>query len=331
MRLSDFNYELPKELIAQTPAVPRSSSKLMVVKGNSIEHRLFTDIVECIKPGDVVVINETKVMRAKLFGQKTTGGKVEVILTEKRGDAYICRIKGSNLKSGLKLVFGKLRAEVVRREADIFTIRFLQKDAEKLIKDMGELPTPPYIKKKLDSDSQYQTVYAKEEGSVAAPTAGLHFTPEILEEIRKKGAQIVRIYLHVSFGTFLPIRSDDPMKHKMEPEYYEISKEAADAINSRKGRLIAVGTTTVKALETAAKDGKVEAKSGQSTLFITPEHKFQAGIDAMITNFHLPKSTLILLVCGFAGKDTILNAYKIAIEKKYRFYSLGDAMLLFSR
>ncbi len=330
MKLKDYDYELPEELIAQKPVFPRSSSKMLVVK-DKLEHKHFEDIFDYFEEGDVLVLNETKVIPAKLIGKKSTGAKAEMIITGKEDDLYKVRITANNPREGNELEFEDgLKATIIIQNKDVFYVKFNIDDVEDYLKKYGKLPTPPYVKKELDKNEDYQTAYAKEEGSVAAPTAGFHFTSELLDKIERKGVKVVKVVLHVGFGTFIPVRSENVLDHKMEEEYFEVSEESADAINNRTGRLFAVGTTTLKTLESASVDGNgVKVMKGWSNLFITPEHEFKAGIDVLITNFHLPKSTLLLLVCGFAGRERIFEAYKEAIENKYRFYSFGDAMLLF--
>ena len=372
LKLSDFNYDLPKELIAQEPARPRSDSRLMIVntlhtknthhsktttessdskladiniKNHiNLEHKKFSNIIDYFKKGDVIVINETKVLKALIRGSKSTGAKAQLIITGKRSDGlYICRIATINPHPGAELIFNNgLKAKIIEQKTDIFFVRFNKQNIEKILSKIGELPTPFYITQRLKQDDYYQTVYAKKEGSIAAPTAGLHFTPKLLEQLKKKGVQIVKICLHISFGTFLPVRDEQIKGHEMEAEYYEISEESAEIINNCKNktnkniknnykgnRLFCVGTTSFKALESASDDkGTILPGNGWSNLFIYPGIKLKTKTDFLITNFHLPKSTLILLVSAFAGKETIIKSYKEAIKKRYRFYSFGDAMLL---
>lgn len=329
LKLSMFDYELPKEMIAQKPAEQRDKSKLMVV-GEKIEHKTFSDIADYLQAGDVLVLNETKVMPAKLVGCKSTGGTAEIILMERDNErTFDCRIQANKPKLGDELIFGELKCKITRQDGDIFSVEFDRKVTDKMIRKNGILPLPPYIKEKVDDYSRYQTIYAKKEGAVAAPTAGLHFTGELLEKIRQKGVKIANICLHVSFGTFLPIREEDVTKHEMEREHYEISPVDAQIINSCRGRLICVGTTSLRTLESAAdENGRIKPGSGWTELFVYPGYKFKSKTEAMITNFHLPKSTLLLMVCAFAGRKTIFRAYEKAIKEGYRFYSFGDAMLL---
>jgi len=330
MELNDFDYELPKELIAQEPAKRREESRLMVLhRNNEIEHLTFKDIIKFLSPGDVLVLNETKVLRAKLVGKKETGGKVELIV-EKKLDDFLCqcRIKASKPRIGNVLQFGGVKARIVDKREDLFFVRF-DEEINYILDKMAVLPTPPYIKKPVNYN-RYQTVFAKKEGSLAAPTAALHFSEELLKKIENKGIRIAKICLHISFGTFLKVRAEQIEKKKLHSEYFEISKEAAEIINNRKGRLFAVGTTVVRALESAAdKQGEIKAVKKSTELFIMPGYKFKSGIDALITNFHLPKSSLLMLVCAFAGKERIMEAYREAIKRRYRFFSFGDAMLVF--
>lgn len=328
MRLHDFDYELPKEMIAQKPVFPRDHSKLFVL-GKKIEHKHFYNLIDYLKKDDVLVLNETKVIHAKLTGRKDTGAKVEMIVEETRGRECKCRIKSTKPRVGNKMIFSIYNAQIVGQEKDIFIVLF-DEDVKTVMDKIGELPTPPYVKRKIDNDSQYQTVYSKKKGSIAAPTAGLHFTEELLDKIRKKGVKIAKICLHVDFGTFMPIR--DINQKELHPEYFEIDEKNAELINNRKGRLAVVGTTTVRALESAAdKKGFVHACAGKTTIFIKPGYKFKNKIDLFVTNFHLPKSTLLMLVSAFIGRKKILSAYKTAIKKKYRFFSFGDAMLIIKK
>ena len=324
MKISDFDYDLPKEFIAQKPVSPRDSSKLMVI-GDGIEHKRFYDIIDYLENGDVLVINETKVIHAKLVGRKETGSPAEIIVEEFEDNICKGHIKTRNPYVGTKLIFGKYNAEIIDEVGEMFVIKFNEK-IEKVMKKIGELPTPPYVKRKIDRESQYQTVYSKKKGSIAAPTAGLHFTTRLLNKIKKKRVKIAKICLHVDFGTFLTIK--DINKKKLHIEYYEVDKKNADIINKRKGRLFVVGTTSVRTLESVCRNGKIIAKEGKTDIFIKPGYKFKNNIDGMITNFHLPKSTLLMLVSAFIGHKKLLDVYKIAIEKKYRFFSFGDAMLL---
>jgi S-adenosylmethionine:tRNA ribosyltransferase-isomerase len=337
MELSDFDYYLPKHLIAQKPIEPRDSSKLMVLKGNKILHRSFFNLVDFLSRDDVLVINDSKVLPARLFGKKETGGKVEVLLiTKENENTWECLVKGKNIKENMDLFFGDNELKgIVKKKVDggRFKIEFpTQGDLQEVLQRIGTMPTPPYIKEFLGDQNRYQTVYAKENGSIAAPTAGLHFTEDILSQLRNKGVKIVTLTLHVSVGTFLPVKEKYIKEHKMEPELFSIDSDAARVINNAKSeerKIIAVGTTTLKALESACDDeGTISEYNGESDLFIYPGYHFKTGLSGLCTNFHLPKSTLIMLVSAFAGKDTIIEAYSQAIASSYRFYSFGDAMLI---
>ncbi|MCB9362362.1 tRNA preQ1(34) S-adenosylmethionine ribosyltransferase-isomerase QueA [Candidatus Woesearchaeota archaeon] len=329
MKLSEFDYVLPEERIAQTKMQPASASRLLIENHGKLSDKHFYDLPGVLEKGDVLVINETKVATAILKGRKTTGGPVELLL-ERRIDenTFQARIKGKRPRIGIGVdLDDQMSAQVIAQEDDAFHIRFSRPLTDAWIKEFGALPTPPYIKKNIPEED-YQTRFASRIGSVAAPTAGLHFTDDLLKEIADKGVEIVRICLHITAGTFLPIRIEDFTKHKMHPEQVFISKEAADKINNRTGRIFIVGTTTLKSLESAADEqGRIHPYNEESNLFIYPGYKFRTKPDGFITNFHLPKSSLLLLVSAFAGKERVLNAYRHAIENKYRFYSLGDAML----
>ena len=335
MKLTDFDYDLPKELIAQAPLADRSGSKLMVVEGKSITHKVFSDIVAYFEKGDVLVINETKVEPVKLCGNKISGGAVELLIAKKiESNVYECSIKGSKIKEGTELKFPEdVSARVLSKsEEGFYTVEFDTDNLEDFLQKVGEMPLPPYIKS-ADSPGElrkkYQTVYAKTSGSIAAPTAGFHFTPSLLSALEKKGVLIAKITLHVGYGTFLPVKTESVEEHKMHAEWFEISPEAAELINNRRGRLTVVGTTSLRALESAADEmGAVGAMHGYTDKYIYPGYIFKLKPDMMITNFHLPKSTLIMLVAALAGLENIMNAYKIAVSEKYRFYSFGDAMLL---
>lgn len=330
MELDDFDYGLPKELIAQKAAVPKDSSRLMVVKGDKIEYKHFYEIIDYLNKDDVLVINETKVSRAKITGKKMTGSKAELILCDKIDDnTFGCRIKSNKVRVGNEYVFAKgLRCRIIGQEKDVFTVKFNKRIDKKIINNLFELPLPPYVKRRISKEAEYQTVYSKKSGSLAAPTAGLHFTRKLLQKIRKKGVKIAKVCLHIDFGTFLPVR-DRIEEHKMHEEYFEIDRKNAEIINRRKGRLVAVGTTSVRTLESAADGkGRIIVKKGRTDIFIYPGYEFRTNIDAMITNFHLPKSTLLMLVSAYYGRERILSAYEEAIKRKYRFYSLGDGMIL---
>ena len=339
MKTSDFDYELPEELIAQTPLKDRSSSRLMVldkVTGN-IEHKKFSDITDYLKAGDVLVINDTKVIPARLMGTKIdTGAVIELLLLKDMGnDEWECLSRPQKrLHVGTIIKFsGELSAEVTSLLDDGVThVKLLYKGILMEILDrLGEMPLPPYIHEKLKEKDRYNTVYAKNIGSAAAPTAGLHFTKELLNALKEKGVIIANVTLHVGLGTFRPVEVDDINNHKMHSEFYQMSEETADILNKAKKesrRIIAVGTTSTRTLETImCKYGEFRNCSGNTDIFIYPGYEFKA-IDGLITNFHLPKSTLVMLVSALAGKDHILNAYKEAVKEKYRFFSFGDAMFI---
>lgn len=340
MTTKDFYYDLPPELIAQTPLTDRTASRLLVVnkKTGKLAHKHFYDIVDYLNPGDCLVMNNTRVIPARLYGSKEkSGGKIEFLLLKRIGiDTWEVILKpGKKAKPGSRFEFGGglLHAEVLSVAEDGKRIVKFEYDGiwEELLDKLGEMPLPPYIKEKLTDKERYQTVYSKIEGSAAAPTAGLHFTKELLEKIKANGVKLTYLTLHVGLGTFRPVSAERIEDHIMHTEYYEISAETAEIINScRKngGRIIAVGTTSVRTLETVADDaGKVKSASGETNIFIYPGYKFKI-VDCIITNFHLPESTLMMLVSAFAGKENIFNAYETAVKEKYRFFSFGDAMYL---
>ncbi|MBQ7865556.1 MAG: tRNA preQ1(34) S-adenosylmethionine ribosyltransferase-isomerase QueA [Clostridia bacterium] len=341
MKTSDFDYLLPEELIAQTPMEPRDHSRLLVYHRdtNTIEHKHFYDILDYLHEGDALVINETKVIPARLLGVKEdTGVPVEILLLRRQNatDWEALVRPGRRLKPGAMCSFGDglLRCEIMGNVEDIGgrTVRFHYEGVfEELLERLGEMPLPPYIHEKLMDQTRYQTVYAKAEGSAAAPTAGLHFTPELMEKIKQKGVTIVPVLLHVGLGTFRPVKAEDVDEHKMHSEFYEVTQEAADTLNAiraKGGRLICVGTTSVRTIETAAtEDGIIHAGSGDTAIFIKPGVKIKA-VDALITNFHLPQSTLLMLVSTFMGRENALNTYNTAVRDKYRFFSFGDAMYI---
>ena len=327
MKINNFIYELPEELIAQKPADKRDESRLMIVK-DSLKHKKFSDIIDYLEKDDVLVINETKVIEAKLIGKKLSGAYAEIILTKRiNNKRFVCRIKSRNPIVGSEFVFNKYKCKVIAKDFDIFIVEFDKELSKEKLKEIAVLPAPPYIKEEIDYD-RYQTVYAEKEGSVAAPTAGLHFTDELINKIKEKGVKIAKLTLHVGFGTFIPVRTENIEEHQMEEEYFEIDKENAYLINECSGKLVCVGTTSMRALESMSKKGKIVKYSGISDLFIYPGYKFQSNVSMLITNFHLPKSTLLLLVSAFAGTDLIKKAYEEGIKERYRFYSFGDAMLL---
>ena len=340
IKKSDFYFDLPGELIAQDPLKERSASRLLVLNRHSGEtaHRVFRDIADYLKPGDCLVLNNTKVIPARLLGEREgTGGRVEVLLLKRRdGDVWETLVRpGKNCRPGSRLSFGGgiLKAEVLETvEEGNRLIRFGYEGIwEEILDRLGEMPLPPYITHKLQDRNRYQTVYAECEGSAAAPTAGLHFTEELLEQIRAAGIRTVFVTLHVGLGTFRPVKEDNILEHHMHSEYYEITEEAAETINRTKaagGRVICVGTTSCRTLESAAEEnGEVKAGSGNTEIFIYPGYRFRV-LDGLITNFHLPESTLVMLVSAFAGRENVLNAYEEAVRERYRFFSFGDAMLI---
>ena len=339
MTTDDFDYDLPKELIAQTPLLKRDESKLLVLdkETGEIEHKKFYDIIDYLNPGDALVINDTKVIPARIIGEKAdTGAVIELLLLKDLGDVWECLAKPQKrLKVGTIISFGDgiLKASVSEIKGEGITIVKLIYDGilMEILERLGSMPLPPYIHEKLKDQGRYQTVYAKDYGSAAAPTAGLHFTKELLKKIEDKGIKIVHITLHVGLGTFRPVMVSDVTKHKMHSEHFIVSREAADTLNNVREsghRIIAVGTTSVRTLETIMqKSDKFIPMVGDTSIFIYPGYKFKA-VDALITNFHLPKSTLVMLVSAFASRDRILKAYKIAIENEYRFFSFGDAMFI---
>ena len=340
MKIDEFDYYLPEERIAQHPIADRASSRLMVLRrdGETVEHKHFYDILDYLDPGDCLVLNDTRVIPARLYGEKEgTGGAIEFLLLHRRSqDEWEVALKpGKKAKPGARFLFGggKLKAEVLEvTQGGNRIVRFFYEGLfENVLDELGEMPLPHYIKEKLLDKERYQTVYNRNSGSAAAPTAGLHFTNELLEAIRKKGVQTVFVTLHVGLGTFRPVKTENVEEHTMHSEYYILSAEAADAINETKrsgGRVIAVGTTSNRILETVAnEEGYVSPTTGYTDIFIYPGYRFKC-VDALITNFHLPKSTLIMLVSAFAGRDFIMRAYREAVEKEYRFFSFGDAMLI---
>lgn len=363
MQPSEDDYILPKHLIAQTAVEPRDSSRLMIVDGERIEHRRFYEIIDFMNKGDALVLNNTRVIYAKLIGKKETGGKVEVLLIRRLENSYCweCLIKGKNIRVDTKIVFHRIftknptkidsvnqyqralhkkisspnaiQANVVERvQGGRYIVEFQTQDnIDEKLALIGMVPLPPYIKKELKNSERYQTVYATAKGSLAAPTAGLHFTDELLNNIKKKGVNVAYLTLHVGVGTFTLIKEKDTSQHKMEAEYYDIDEECAKTINTTKengGELIAVGTSTMRALESACVGNSIKESEGWTELFIYPGYKFKSGVCKLLTNFHLPKSTPLILITAFGGKKTVYRAYDEAIKKEYRFYSFGDAMLV---
>ena len=341
MKTSDFDYFLPPELIAQTPMEPRDHSRLLVYhrSDGSVEHRHFYDVIDYLSPGDALVINETKVIPARLLGVKEdTGVPVEVLLLRRHNatDWEALVRPGRRLKPGSACSFGdgRLRCEILDTVEEIGgrNIRFhFDGVFEEILDQLGEMPLPPYIHEKLADGARYQTVYAKQEGSAAAPTAGLHFTPELLDRIRQKGVTVVPVLLHVGLGTFRPVKEEDPEKHVMHSEFCRVTEEAAAALNGVRaagGRIVCVGTTSVRTLETMADDqGIIHPGAKDTAIFIRPGSRINA-VDALITNFHLPQSTLLMLISALMGREEALRVYRIAVEQRYRFFSFGDAMLI---
>ena len=331
-------YDLPEERIAQTPVEPRDHSRLMVLHRatHEIEHRHFYDIIDYLNPGDCLVVNETKVIPARLYGERPTGGACEVLLLKqlapKKWETLVR--PGKKLKPGAEVLFGggRLRCKVL--ETTDVGGRIVEFECEgtfeAVLDELGEMPLPPYIHERLENRDRYQTVYARQDGSAAAPTAGLHFTPELLARIREKGIDIVPVLLHVGLGTFRPVKVENIEEHEMHTEYFEVSEDAAARVNAAKargGRVIAVGTTSVRTLESAAENGTLLPKRGNTSIFIRPGYQWQM-VDALITNFHLPGSTLIMLVSALYDREHILSAYETAVREEYRFFSFGDAMFI---
>lgn len=338
MKTSDFYYDLPQELIAQTPMEPRDMSRLMVIDKNTgeIEHKIFKDLIDYLRPGDCLILNDTRVIPARIYGvKKETGAVVEfLLLKQSENNVWECLCKpGKRAKIGTEFVFGDgiVECEVVDITDDgnrKVQFKCDSKEIYTILDKIGKMPLPPYITEELQNGELYQTVYSKELGSAAAPTAGLHFTEEMLKKIEEKGIKIGYVTLHVGLGTFRPVKVDDVKNHKMHSEHYHISKETADLINDTKkngGRVIAVGTTSTRTLESVAtKNGCICEDEDDTSIFIYPGYEFKC-IDGLVTNFHLPESTLIMLISAFAGYDNVMNAYKIAVDEKYRFFSFGDA------
>ncbi|MBP5661996.1 MAG: tRNA preQ1(34) S-adenosylmethionine ribosyltransferase-isomerase QueA [Clostridia bacterium] len=342
MKTSDFYYDLPKEFIAQTPIEPRDHAKLLVYDraNKQIQHRHFYDLPDYLQPGDCLVINETRVLPARLYGvREDTGSFIEFLLL-KRLEADMWEIlarPGKKARVGQRFVFGEeLTAEVVSVKDDgNRVVKFFYEGVfEELLDRLGTMPLPPYITEKLQNQERYQTVYSKQPGSAAAPTAGLHFTPELLEKIRQKGVKVVPVLLHVGLGTFRPVKVDDVAKHQMHSEFYSVSLEAAETINACRqngGKVFCVGTTSCRTLESVTDEqGVVHAQSGETDIFIYPGYRFKA-VDHLITNFHLPESTLLMLVSALCSREEILDIYKTAKKEQYRFFSFGDAMLILGR
>ena len=335
MLTSDFDYELPQERIAQRPASPRDSSKLLVLDRTSgeIRHHSFYEITEMLGQNDVLVLNETKVIPARIHGwKKETGGKVEILLIRRISSSeWECIVGGKGLAQGVKLAFlGELQGEVLTDLGETRRVVKFSHPISPRLDEIGEIPLPPYIHEPLMDEEEYQTVFARHPGSVAAPTAGLHFTPELLRKLKNAGVTLLYITLHIGLDTFVPIRSDDPSDHAIHSEWCQVSASVANGINTAREngkRIIGVGTTTVRALESASSGARVDTFEGPTNLYILPGYRFKT-VDTMITNFHLPRSSLLMMVSAFAGRDLILDTYQIAVEQGYRFYSFGDAMLI---
>jgi S-adenosylmethionine:tRNA ribosyltransferase-isomerase len=339
LKTSDFDYHLPESSIAQTPAEPRDSSRLLVLYRSSddLEHKVFRDIKSYFKAGDLLVLNQTRVIPARIFAKKETGGKVELLLLRRRDVlTWEALVGGKGLRVGKKVfievdgIASKVEAEIIEILDGSERLVKFSEPIEPYFSKVGNIPLPPYIHEKLSDPERYQTVFAKEMGSAAAPTAGLHFTPQLLDEIQALGVRIAYVTLHVGLDTFAPVTEENPEEHKIHTEWCELPQETADAINETKrngGRVIAVGTTSVRTLESAASQTAVAQFMGATSIYILPGYTFKV-VDAMITNFHLPKSTLIMLVSAFAGRERILSAYETAIKEGYRFYSFGDAMFI---
>ncbi len=341
MKTSDFFYELPQELIAQTPVEPRDSSKLMILDKNTgdVDHKIFHDLIDYLEPNDCLILNDTRVIPARIYGVKDeTGAVVEfLLLKQSENNVWECLCKpGKRAKIGTKFIFGEglVDCEVIDITEDgnrIIKFNCDSKEIYTILDKIGKMPLPPYITAELKNGERYQTVYSKELGSAAAPTAGLHFTNEMLERIKQKDVKIGYVTLHVGLGTFRPVKVDDVTKHKMHTEHYVMPQETADLINETKkigGRVISVGTTSTRTLESVAtKNGCICADEDDTSIFIYPGYEFKC-VDALVTNFHLPESTLIMLISAFAGYDNVMNAYNIAVNEKYRFFSFGDAMFI---
>jgi S-adenosylmethionine:tRNA ribosyltransferase-isomerase len=338
MKTSDFGYHLPESSIAQTPAEPRDSSRLLVLnrETGNIEHKIFRDVIDYLRPNDLLVLNQTRVIPARIFAKKETGGKVELLLLRRRDTlTWESLVGGKGLRVGSKVqIENGPQAEIVESlEGSERLIKFTE-PIEPYFSKVGNVPLPPYIHEKAADPERYQTVFAKEPGSAAAPTAGLHFTTQLMDRLREKGVQIAYVTLHVGLDTFAPVTEESPEEHKIHTEWCELPQETADLINQTKqsgGRVVAVGTTSVRTLESAGRNLNIEhqisAFVGPTDIYILPGYQFRI-VDVMITNFHLPKSTLIMLVSAFAGRERILSTYETAIQEGYRFYSFGDAMLI---
>jgi S-adenosylmethionine:tRNA ribosyltransferase-isomerase len=336
MRTADFDYHLPESSIAQTPLEPRDSSRLMALNRatGEIEHRIFREIGDYLNPGDLLVVNQTRVIPARLAARKETGGKAEILLLRRQADTvWECLVGGKGLGVGKRLwLEDGLQAEICEvLEGARRRVQFAEPVESHLPAD-GVMPLPPYIHEKLNDPERYQTVYASTPGSAAAPTAGLHFTPRLMDELRARGVQFAYVTLHVGLDTFAPVTEDDPRSHKIHTEWCEVSPQTAALVNATRaagGRIVAVGTTSVRTLESAAQaDGTIAPFAGATSIYILPGYQFRV-VNALVTNFHLPKSTLIMMMSAFAGRETILSAYELAVKQGYRFFSFGDAMFIY--
>jgi S-adenosylmethionine:tRNA ribosyltransferase-isomerase len=341
MHINEFDYDFPEELIAFRPTEERSSSRLLCLDGNSgkIGHGVFKDLLNLLTPNDLLVFNDTKVIPARLYGRKPTGGQVEILITQILDKNHAQALIRSNkpIKPPTKISFEKnITANVVEKNADLFTLQFTKTHSmDEILQTIGRMPLPPYINRVDEKEdyTRYQTIYAKHQGAIAAPTAGLHFDDALLTTLKQQGIQMAYVTLHIGIGTFQPLRVETIETHQMHEEKVEVSEETVKKIQATKargGRIIAVGTTTVRSLETAAKSGNLIPFTGKTSIFIYPGFEFQV-VDALITNLHLPRSTLLMLVCAFAGHETILNAYREAVQQRYRFFSYGDAMFITRR
>jgi S-adenosylmethionine:tRNA ribosyltransferase-isomerase len=337
MKTKDFNYHLPEELIALYPMPERADSRLLVLNKSTgdIEHKHFYELIDYLNPNDLLVFNHSKVIPARVFGKKPSGGKIEIlverIIDEHRALAHVRSNK--SLKPGAIILLGEVKIEVLSRKEALFELKFHSKTSVlSVLENIGHMPLPPYIKREdeLEDKERYQTVYAKEKGSVAAPTAGLHFTKDLIDAIKAKGIDTAFLTLHVGAGTFQPVRVDNILEHDMHAEYIEVPETVCEQVKKTKakgGRVIAVGTTSVRSLETASQDGEIKPFFGDTKIFIYPGYEFQC-VDAMVTNFHLPESTLLMLISAFSNREIIMKTYQAAIDEKYRFFSYGDAMLI---
>ena len=335
MRKSDFTFDLPESLVAQFPAPERSASRLLVMDGaGRLSDRVFADLPELLQPDDLLVFNDTRVMKARLFGHKESGGRVEILVERLlSSQRVLAQVRASKSpRPGGRIFIGDFELHVLGRDSEMFELHLEEGSVAELMEAHGHMPLPPYIRRKDETfdESRYQTVYAREEGSVAAPTAGLHFDQPLLERLEARGVRQARVTLHVGAGTFQPVRSENLGEHRMHAEWLKVDQVVCDAVEEtrrRGGRVVAVGTTSVRSLETAAGGGELKPYSGETRLFITPGYRFRV-VDALVTNFHLPESTLLMLVCAFGGYREVMRAYRHAVEQGYRFFSYGDAMFL---